>query len=187
MPEVLIHLIVPAAALIVAGFDRKSVLMLCFFAVIPDIDIVFGAHRAFLHSITVLGAIAAVLLIYTHYYKPKYRTYAVIISILLLSHPFLDLFTGYVQLFWPSNLYFWIKIDAPTLDPITAGIDFSAFSITLLITTPGGLPTPSEPMPLFYNTGLILLIVMGCAILYWIIKTRKVENKKNNSIQQSLT
>ena len=183
LPEVLIHLILPAAALIVMGFDRKLVLYLCPFAVIPDIDILFGIHRMMLHSIFVLGAISIVLLTYTFHYKPEWKTHAIIISILLLSHPLLDLITGPLQILWPINLWFYVKITAPMIDPSTLAIYFTEFPIQLLIYTPLDIiPGTGEPFPIFENTGLLALILIGLAMTYWLIKSRRSKNQQNNSI-----
>ena len=177
MPELLIHLLLPAAALIIAGFDRKLVLIFCPIAILPDFDIFFGIHRSFMHSLFFLGAICAILLLYTIYYKPQWKTHAIIISILLLSHPILDFFTAPVQLFWPIQSYFWLRIDPPTLDFATLAIDFGAFVIALLILTPeaaGGILEPTEPLGLFSNEGLLFLLLMGIAVMYWLIHSRKL-------------
>ena len=185
VPEVLIHLLIPTAALIIAGFDRKLVLYFSPFAIIHDFDILFGAHRSILHSLFVLGPISLVLLFYTFYYKPQWKNHAIIISFLLLSQPLLDLFTGPVQLFWPLDTYFYIWIQAPTIDPSTLTIDFGAFFIKFLILTPqqaGELPGAGVPIDIFSNTGLIALILIGIALTYWIIKSRKSENQQNQSI-----
>jgi membrane-bound metal-dependent hydrolase YbcI (DUF457 family) len=176
MSEVLIHLIIPAAALIVFGFDRKLVLYLCPFGVLPDLDILFGIHRGAVHSIFVLGAISAALLLFTKYYKPEWKTHVVIIALLLLSHPLLDLITGPVQILWPINLQFYLKIVAPMMDPTTLAIYFTEFPIQLLIYTPADvIPGMGQPFPLFENTGIIALILIGMAMILWLIKSRKNE------------
>lgn len=182
MSEVLIHLIIPAAALIVAGFDRRLVLIFCPLAIIPDFDILLGIHRQSFHSIFVLGAISLLLLIYTFRYKPQWKTHAIIISILLISHPLLDLITGPIQILWPIDYQFHLKFVAPTLDPTTLAIYFTEFPIQLLIYGPGAaIPGYGTPFPLFENTGLIAFMLMGIAVLFWGITSRKSKNKKKSS------
>ncbi|NVM52489.1 MAG: metal-dependent hydrolase [Candidatus Helarchaeota archaeon] len=181
MPEVLIHLLIPAAALIIAGFDRKIVLYFAPFAMIHDIDIFFGIHRSGFHSLLVLGLISLVLLFYTFKYKPQWKSHAIIISFLLLSHPLMDLITGYVQLFWPFDTYFWLEISAPTLDPITTAINFSAFYVIFHISPPQDITPAVEPMPLFENQGLIAIILIGLAMTYWLIKSRRSEEQQNHT------
>ena len=182
MSEVLIHLIIPAAALIVAGFDRRLVLIFCPIAILPDLDILLGIHRQSFHSIFVLGAISLLLLFYTFRYKPQWKTHAIIISILLLSHPILDLMTGPIQILWPIDYYFYLKFVAPTFDPTTLAIYLTEFPIQFLVYGPGaGIPTYGAPFPLFENTGLIALMLMGIAILFWGITSRKSKNNEKSS------
>ena len=184
LPEILLHLLIPAAALIIIGFDRKLVLYFCPLAVFHDLDILFGAHRAIFHSIFVLGPIALILLFYTFNYKPEWKSHAIIISVFLLSQPFMDLFTGPIQLLWPLDTHFYLWIQAPTIDPSTLTINFGDFFIKFLILTPqqaGALPGAGDPIHLFYNQGLIALILIGLAMLFWLLKSRKSETQQKNS------
>ena len=181
LSEVLIHLIIPAAALIVVGFDRKLVLLLCPFAVLPDIDILFGIHRQALHSIFVLGSFSFILLMFTFHYKPQWKTYAIIITLLLLSHPLLDLITGPIQILWPIDLHFHLKFVAPLLDPTTLSLSFPEFPVQFLIYTPQTVPIIAQPFPIFENTGVIAFILIGIAILYWLLISRKKEAQKNQT------
>lgn len=188
MPEVLLHLLIPAAALIIAGFDKKLVIYFCPLAILPDLDILFGAHRAILHSLFLLGAISFTLLFYTFHYKPQWKSHAIIISILLLSHPLMDLFTGPIQLFWPLNTYFYLWIQAPTIDPSTFNIDFGSFFIKFLVLTPqqaGEIPGAGEPIGLFTNAGLIAFMLFGIAVAFWILRSRKAETKAQSKSQST--
>ena len=182
----LIHLLIPTAALIIAGFDRKLVLLLCPLAVIPDFDVIFGAHRSISHSLFVLGAISFFLLFYTFHFKPQWKIPAIIVSVFILSNPLMDLFTGPTQLLWPIDSYYYLLIQAPTLTLSPLSLDFSSFIIKFLILTPqevGGLPV--EPFYIFKNEGLISLIIIGLAVLYWIFKVRKSEKSplSENSVR----
>jgi len=176
---VLIHLALPIAALIVAGFDRKLVLLFCPLAIIPDLDIIFGAHRSISHSLFALGGISIVLILYALYFKPQWKNPAIIISLLILSHPFMDIFVGPTQFLWPIDSYYYLLIEAPiiTLSPLT--IDFSAFSMQFLIYTPQEAgEIMITPFSIFTNEGLIALIIIGVAVLYWIIRIRKAPPEK---------
>ncbi len=175
----LIHLALPIAALIIVGFDRKLVLLFCPLAIIPDLDVIFGAHRSVSHSLFALGAISIVLILYAIYFKPRWKAPAIIVSLLLLSHPLMDIFTGPTQLLWPIDSYYYLLIEAPiiTLSPLS--IDFNSFSIQFLVYTPQEVgEIMIEPFSIFTNEGLIALIVIGVAVLYWIIRIRKAPPEK---------
>ncbi len=187
MSEVLIHLIIPAAALIIAGYDRRLVLLFCPLAVIPDIDVIFGAHRSFLHSLIFLGALSVGFVIYTIRYKPEWKSQAIIISLLLLSHPILDLFTAPVQLFWPLDSYYWVEIQAPTFDVSTLSIDFGAFFIIFHIYTPQAAEVvlgSGGAFGLFTNEGLMAFLLLGIAITYWLIRSRKSADSQKSLVIQ---
>ncbi|MBD3228812.1 MAG: hypothetical protein GF329_11555 [Candidatus Lokiarchaeota archaeon] len=182
MPKPLIHLLIPMAALIIAGFNRKNVIILSPLAVIADTDLLFGAHRSILHSFFILGPISLILIFYSFKYRSDWKSSGIIISIYLLSHPLLDLFTGPIQLLWPLDIYYYLYINPPTIDPITNAINFGSFFIQFLVLTPetvGGY-TEVNPIPIFENVGLISLILIGLAITYWLIKNKY--EKKNTKI-----
>lgn len=69
MPSTVVHVgfaLLVAAAVLGAGFDRRSAAVVAFFAVLPDIDtflgLVFvGAHRAYFHNLVLPLAAVAVL------------------------------------------------------------------------------------------------------------------------------
>jgi len=187
MSEVLIHLLIPVAALIIAGFDRKLVLIFCPLAVIPDIDVIFGAHRSFLHSLIFLGFFSILFLFYTSRYKPQWKTHAIIISLLLLSHPLLDFITGPVQLLWPIDTYYYLQINPPTFDTSTLSVNFGVFTISLLILSPAAaalIINPTEPITLFSNEGLVALALFGVAILYWLMSRRKASDLPTKTVIQ---
>lgn len=173
MPEVLIHLALPVAALIIVGFDRRLVLIFCPLAIIPDFDVIFGAHRSVSHSLFALGAISIFLILYALYFKPKWKASAIIISIMLLSHPLMDFFTGPTQLLWPITSYYYLLISAPILTLSPLSIDFSSFTIKLLVLTPEEVSSMMIPFSIFTNEGLVAFIVIGLSVLYWIFRTKK--------------
>ena len=179
----LIHLLIPTAALIIAGFNRELVLLFCPLAIIPDIDVLFGEHRSFLHSLFILGSISILLIVYTFYFKPQWKTPAIIISLLILSHPLMDLFNGPIQLLWPIQSYYCLWIQAPILNLSPLSIDFSSFFIKFLILTPteAGEVIAGKPIYIFENSGIISLILIGLAVLYGILKLRGTKSQKPQS------
>lgn len=47
----LMHWLIPVVALLLLGFSRRKVLLLSFFAWIPDLDYLIPFHRAFFHNL----------------------------------------------------------------------------------------------------------------------------------------
>jgi membrane-bound metal-dependent hydrolase YbcI (DUF457 family) len=181
MPEPLIHLIIPMAALVILGFKRKEAILLSPLAIFHDFDIFLGAHRSIFHSLIILGIISSILLIYTFKFKKKWKSLAIIISVYLLSHPLLDLITGPIQLFWPFDTYYYLWIQAPSYDAVNNVINFSDFFVKFLILTPQGAGDIGETQPigLFSNSGLISFTIIGLAIIIWIIKDKYFKTSEN--------
>ena len=55
--DLLFHILIPLMLVLIAGVDRKKALMLAPIAIIPDLDILFSAHRVYLHTIFILKPI----------------------------------------------------------------------------------------------------------------------------------
>lgn len=180
MPELLIHLLIPAAALIIAGFNKKSVILFAPLSLIPDIDILFGNHRSILHSLFILGSISIILMVYTFYFRPWWKSPAIIISLLILSHSLMDLFTGPTQLLWPIESYYYLWIQAPTVSFSPFSINFNSFFIRFLILTPqeaAGFGI-GQPLYIFGNSGIISLVLIGLAFLYILLKFKNSNSQK---------
>ncbi|MGZ4940901.1 MAG: hypothetical protein ACXV5P_01205 [Halobacteriota archaeon] len=105
MPDLLLHLIVPLAALLLF-YDRRYrmyVLLLCPLAILPDIDHLAPGDfaRMWLHNIFVLlPPLLAGVYAYEKGYKRAYNI-AFIALFYLSCHILLDLFQGGVSLFYP--------------------------------------------------------------------------------------
>ncbi len=101
MPEPLMHFIVPFSVLIMCGIGIKKSAFLASLATLPDLDVLFHIHRSFSHSMLFVFLLCAPAII-TATMKHSNRTYdAVIATLVILSHPFLDLFTYFTPIFWP--------------------------------------------------------------------------------------
>jgi membrane-bound metal-dependent hydrolase YbcI (DUF457 family) len=105
MPEPLIHFIVPFSVLIMCGIRVKKSAFFASLAILPDLDVLFHIHRSFSHSIFfILLFCAPAIIIAT--VKHSNMLYAVLIATLvILSHPFMDLFTYFTPIFWPLYDY----------------------------------------------------------------------------------
>ena len=99
MPEPLIHFIVPFSVLIMCGIGMKKAAFIASLAILPDLDVLFHIHRSFSHSIffILLFCAPAITIVAAKHSK---RTYdAIIATLVILSHPFMDSFTYFTPYF----------------------------------------------------------------------------------------
>ena len=176
MPEPLIHFIVPLTILTFCGISLKKSLILSSLAILPDLDVLFYIHRSVTHSAVFLILICIPLI---GLVKLKYSNYfydSLIGSLVLLSHPILDIFHAYTPIFYPlyrnsvfvvcklvtdqssiSKLQFFFDIrtiptDFYLIAPDTEGIVFSGLGV-----------------------GISLLVLVGIMIKW------RVENGRNKN------
>lgn len=101
MPEPLMHFIVPFSILIMCGIGIKKSALFASFAILPDLDVLFHVHRSFSHSIFFILLLCAPAIIITAARHSKRTRDAIIATLVILSHPFMDLFTYFTPIFWP--------------------------------------------------------------------------------------
>ena len=101
MPEPLIHFIVPFSVLVMCGVGVKKSAFFASFAILPDLDVLFHVHRSFSHSIFFILLLCAPAIIITAVRHSSRINDAVIATLVILSHPFMDLFTYFTPIFWP--------------------------------------------------------------------------------------
>ena len=101
MPEPLIHFIVPFSVLVMCGIGVKKSALLASFAILPDFDVLFHVHRSFSHSVFFILLLCAPVIIIAAAKHSKMTRDAIIVTFVLLSHPFMDLFTYFTPIFWP--------------------------------------------------------------------------------------
>lgn len=114
--DLLFHMLIPLMLLLVAGVDRKKALMLAPIAIIPDLDVLFSAHRVYLHTIFIPIAILLIPFLYNLTQK-KHPSISIsrgkpfLATLYYSSHLILDFFGGPVALFWPlTNLGYGLNI-----------------------------------------------------------------------------
>ena len=106
MSEAIIHLLVPLVIILIVSFfyklDKKMILILSIFSLLPDIDFFMGWHRATFHNLFfgVILVIIAVLVLKKYYSKAKI---ALVGSYFFLSHLVLDGFL--VAWFYPFQQF----------------------------------------------------------------------------------
>jgi len=116
MSSPLDHIIIPVAILLLFSkklkLNQREVIALSFFAVLPDIDSIFGSnsiplHRVLFHNIFIV----IIPLLFFMFAKSKREVFG-IICFYLTSHLILDLFTGGIFLFYPVyNNVFYAQVE----------------------------------------------------------------------------
>jgi membrane-bound metal-dependent hydrolase YbcI (DUF457 family) len=85
------HLIIPLLVMLAARQNTRLVVMLSFFALLPDLDSIFGPHRMVLHNIFVIVLAPLAFLLYARLRKPELLLPGMIALFFLSSHLLLDL------------------------------------------------------------------------------------------------
>lgn len=96
MSSPVIHLIVPLAILLLIFKNDRSIIKYAPFALLPDLDMFSGMHRALLHNVFIIIAIALMI-----YFITKNEKVTKVIFIFMISHIILDTFNGGASLFFP--------------------------------------------------------------------------------------
>lgn len=84
-----------------SGIAIKKATLFSLLAVLPDADVLFHVHRSISHSIFFILVICIpMIIIIDKFYKEQLND-SIIATLSILSHPFMDLFTGQTPVFWP--------------------------------------------------------------------------------------
>lgn len=164
------HAFIPIAILLIFSgklkINPKNILILGFFAILPDIDIYFN-HRTSFHNIFIL-IIPVLILIFT---RNKIEISG-IISFYLISHIILDIFNGGVFLLYPFyNDVLFVRTDIRFDDYIfNYGISDKIINI----------PKIGESIISSENVGtLILLMIIVLIVIIKKFKDQRGKNEKN--------
>jgi membrane-bound metal-dependent hydrolase YbcI (DUF457 family) len=173
MPEPLIHFIVPFSVLVMCGVRVKKSAFFASFAILPDLDVFFHVHRSFSHSIFfILLFCAPAIIIAT--VKHSSRIYDVLIATLvILSHPFMDLFTYFTPIFWPlyNNSIYIIAEMMTNMDNVSQLhllLDIKLEPVVFYHTI-------SMDAPIFTGPGIAatLVILFGLVLRHFFFQKRK--------------
>ena len=160
------HVFIPVAILLIFSkelkLDPRNILILSFFAVLPDADAIFLPHRAVLHNVLIV-LIPLLLFILV---KSKREVFG-IIFFFLASHLLLDLFDGGIFLFYPFyDSVFYARVELLfTMDTIKPVLDYG---ISDQIMNNGR----GEPMISSENIGTAVLLMAIAARRCAVIKVR---------------
>lgn len=95
--DLLTHVFLPLALVYGArmnGVGNRSIVLLSFFAILPDSDVVLGVHRGLFHSLLFVVPVIVV----AFFVAKKYAKY---VAFFLFSHLFLDFITGGIPFLYP--------------------------------------------------------------------------------------
>jgi membrane-bound metal-dependent hydrolase YbcI (DUF457 family) len=83
------------------GMGMKKSAFIASLALVPDLDVLFHVHRSFSHSIFFILLFCAPVITLAAVKHSKRTSDAIIATLAILSHPFMDLFTYFTPIFWP--------------------------------------------------------------------------------------
>jgi hypothetical protein len=124
MPSLLEHIAFSGLLALPLAKKPKWILALCWIAVLPDLDIFLGLHRAAFHSLITLLPVCTAIIFAARTWYPDFLEPALFASFCLLSHTLFDFLGGYVALFWPLiplsyqvNIYLQLVNTGTSLTP----------------------------------------------------------------------
>lgn len=169
MVEPLLHFVVPFASLKAVGIDMRKAVFASLVALTPDLDVFFGVHRSYSHSLIVLAAVTLPLLAAT-WNRKNLRTLVMLAFFGVLIHFVLDLFQPSMPLFWPLlGQSVWIST---TLNLHIGSNPAVTASLRLLTTKTAMEPFLSLDAPILTNTGLAVSLVLLAPTLIQILRKR---------------
>lgn len=95
----LMHLMLPLLFLLALRVDARTAVLFAPLAILPDLDALFGLHRALGHSFIPILVLPMALIVYSKLRRPEWMMSAMLVQFYLASHIVLDL--GGVAFLWP--------------------------------------------------------------------------------------
>lgn len=159
--EALLHFTLIFSSLYILGFSTKKAFIASIFAPLADLDVLFGIHRWFLHSILIILAVGIPLVLVLR--RTRLRRVAPLALFAAASHPLIDAFCGYTPLLWPiSEQSLWVKVGAT----LTAGNSFSIDPyLNILIRPTDFSKFVTLEGPIFTGNGLIISALLIAPVL----------------------
>jgi len=176
MPEPLIHFIIPLFLLIMLGFNLKKSVLISSLAIIPDLDVIFHVHRSISHSIIFILALTIPIILILNYLKIGKKSEMMIGVLVILSHPFMDMFGGYTPILWPlfdKSIYIFTQLTTNMNNVLDLNLIFKVnFDKTIFYKITGG----DGPIFTSQGFGITLVLLIGLAMKNLSIKVHSVVN-----------
>ena len=182
MPEPLIHFIIPLFLLIMLGISIKKSILLSSLTIIPDLDVIFGVHRSSSHSIIVIlmASVATVLIL--NYLKIGKNSEYLLAILVLLSHPFMDMFGWYTPILWPvtdKSIYIFTELTTNMNNVLDLNLIFDIkFKETVFYKINGG----DGPIFTSQGFGVSLVLLTGLMLKNISIRVNGVTNLMRHGI-----
>lgn len=116
------HLLLPLLFLLALRVDARRAVLLAPLAVLPDLDALFGLHRALGHSFIPVLVLPMAILVYARLRRPEWMAAALLVQFYLASHVVLDL--GGVAFLWPvvqEQFYVQLGVTLTASDGLDVG------------------------------------------------------------------
>lgn len=160
IPEEAIHVLLPFMLLLALRFEPLKALAYSMFGVVPDLDVLFGTHRSYTHSFVIVGAVLLPLLLAAKV-KGRAITPILVVTLVVFSHIFMDVFTGYTPVLYPLyDREVYIKYDL-TVNTTT----YALKSDLKVMTEPVHFELKPVDAPILTENGLVLIPFV--LILMW--------------------
>lgn len=176
MPEPLIHFIIPLFLLIMLGFNLKKSILISSLAIIPDLDVIFHVHRSMSHSIIFIIVVIIPIILILNYLKIGNKNEKLMAILVILSHPFLDMFGGYTPILWPlidKSVYIFTELTTNMNNVLDLNLIFKVnFDKTIFYKITGG----EGPIFTSQGFGITLVLLIGLAMKNLSIKIYNITN-----------
>ena len=176
MPEPLLHFVIPFIVLSFFGLSLKKSLILSSLAILPDFDVLFHVHRSITHSVIFLILICIPIIGFIKLKYPKYFTDSLVGSLVVLSHPILDVFHSYTPILYPlyKNSVFIVCMLVTDMSSVS---DLRFFFEIKIKHTYFSLIAPNTDGIVFSSLGVgISLVIFVGIITKWVVENGN--NKK---------
>ena len=176
MPEPLIHFIIPLFLLIMLGLNLKKSALISSLAIIPDLDVIFGVHRSISHSVIFILVSGVIIILVLNYLKMGNNSEKLLTILVLLSHPFLDMFGGFTPILWPifdKSIYIFTELTTNMNNVLDLNLIFKInFEKTVFYKITGG----DGPIFTSQGFGIALVLLIGLAMKNLSVRIHYVTN-----------
>ena len=178
MPEPLLHFVVPFIILSAFGLTIKKSLILSSIAILPDLDVLFHIHRSVTHSVIFLILICIPIIGFIKLKYPNYFRDSLVGTLVVLTHPILDVFHGYIPIFYPlykNSIFIVCKLitDQSNIS------DLRFFFEIKILPTYFSLIQPNTDGVVFSSLGVgISLVIFVGIITKWVVENGNYKRSK---------
>lgn len=176
MPEPLIHFVIPFFLLVMLGFNLRKAALISLLAVIPDLDVIFHVHRSVSHSVIFILVVTVPIILILDYFNNKLRKEMIVAVLVILSHPFMDMFTGYTPILWPlldKSIYIFTELTANMNNIFDLNLIFKINFDKIIF-----LQTTNRDAPIFTSQGVGISLVLLAGLAMKDLSTR-IHNTTN--------